>query len=116
MIYHSKKLEKSPVLIFSVKTSLRERAGQTYKWKLLMDIATSKDCLQIKRKYGLSFEVKADFRVGFITTNFYDEITHPQQMGMLNFFDFVYLTKLGNFISPINEFSKILSDLNALYK
>ncbi|WP_448517913.1 BsaWI family type II restriction enzyme [Rhodoflexus sp.] len=116
MIYHNKKLEKAPVLIFSIKTSLRERAGQTYKWKLLMDIATSKDCMQIKQKYGLSFEVKADFRVGFITTNFYDEITQPQQIGMLNFFDFVYLTKSGKFKSPINEFSKIVSDLKTLYK
>jgi type II restriction enzyme len=43
-----------------------------------MDIATSKDCMQIKQKYNLSFEVKADFRVGFITTNFYDEITQLQ--------------------------------------
>lgn len=116
MIYHNKKLEKAPVLIFSIKTSLRERAGQTYKWKLLMDIATSKDCMQIKQKYDLSFEVKADFRVGFITTNFYDEIMQPQQTGMLNFFDFVYLTKSGKFKSPISEFSKIISDLKTLYK
>lgn len=115
MIYHNQKLEKTPVLIFSMKTSLRERAGQTYKWKLLMDIATSKDCTKIKHKYGLSFEVKADFRLGFITTNFYNEITKPQQVGMLNFFDFVYLTKLGEFKPPIAEFSQIVSDLKSLY-
>ncbi len=115
MIYHSKKLEHAPVLIFSMKTSLRERVGQTYKWKLLMDIATSKDCMQIKQKYGLSFDVKADFKVGFITTNFYDEITQPQQIGMLRFFDFVYLTKAGKFQSPICEFSKIVSDLKTIY-
>lgn len=116
MIYHAIKLEKAPVLIFSMKTSLRERAGQTYKWKLLMDIATSKDCTQVKQKYNLSFEIKADFKVGFITTNFYDEITQPQQIGMLNFFDFVYLTKIGNFKSPIKEFSAVVSDLNTMYK
>lgn len=116
MIYHSKRLEKAPVLIFSMKTSLRERVGQTYKWKLLMDIATSQDCVNVKKKYDLSFEVKADFRVGFITTNFYDEITQPQQIGMLNFFDYVYLTKPGVFKSPVNEFSKIVSHLKALYK
>lgn len=116
MVYHSKELEKAPVLIFSIKTSLRERVGQTYKWKLLMDIATSEDCMQIKQKYGLSFKVKADFKVGFITTNFYDEITQPQQIGMLNFFDYVYLTKSGTFKSPINEFSKIVLDLKMIYK
>jgi len=81
-----------------------------------MDIATSKDCTQVKQKYNLSFEIKADFKVGFITTNFYDEITQPQQIGMLNFFDFVYLTKIGNFKSPIKEFSAVVSDLNTMYK
>ncbi|PKQ66024.1 BsaWI family type II restriction enzyme [Raineya orbicola] len=116
MIYHNKRLEKAPILIFSMKTSLRERAGQTYKWKLLMDIATSKDCMQIKRKYGLNFELKTDFRVGFITTNFYNEIMQPQQVGMLNFFDFVYLTKPGKFKPPISEFSAIVSDLKKLYQ
>jgi type II restriction enzyme len=116
MIYHSKELENAPVLIFSIKTSLRERVGQTYKWKLLMEIATSKDCMQIKQKYGLSFAVKANFKLGFITTNFYNEITQPQQIGMLNFFDYVYLTKAGTFKSPINEFAQIVSDLKMLYK
>lgn len=116
MIYHSAKLEHSPVLIFSLKTSWRERAGQTYKWKLLMDIAASQDCLQIKQKYGLGFDVQKDFKIGFITANFYDEITQPQQIGMLKFFDFVYLTKTGKFRPPVKEFSEIVSDLNSLYK
>jgi type II restriction enzyme len=61
-------------------------------------------------------EIENRYYFAPIKNNFERKITHPQQMGMLNFFDFVYLTKLGNFISPINEFSKILSDLNALYK
>ncbi len=116
MIYHSAKLEHSPVLIFSLKTSLRERAGQTYKWKLLMDIAASQDCLQIKQKYGLSFDVQKDFKMGLITANFYDEIMQPQQIGMLKFFDFVYLTKTGKFNPPVKEFSEIVADLKSLYK
>ena len=36
-------------IILSLKTSLRERAGQTYKWKLLMEIATTEN--PIKEKY-----------------------------------------------------------------
>jgi type II restriction enzyme len=55
------------------------------------------------------------YKVGFITTNFYDEITQPQQIGMLNFFDFVYLTKAGQFKSPISQFANIISDLKVLY-
>ena len=34
--------------------------------------------------------------MGLITTNFYDEITSPQQRGLFRFFDHVYLTKPGN--------------------
>lgn len=34
--------------------------------------------------------------VGLITTNFYEEITNPQQVGMLRFFDFVYIAKAGD--------------------
>jgi type II restriction enzyme len=40
-------------MILSLKTSLRERAGQTYKWKLLMEIATSEN--SIKEKYGIFY-------------------------------------------------------------
>lgn len=39
-------------IILSLKTSLRERAGQTYKWKLLMEIANSDST--IKEKYNIS--------------------------------------------------------------
>lgn len=115
MIYHKTELANKPVLIFSMKTSLRERVGQTYKWKLLMDIASSSDCMEVKSKYGLSFQMIADFRVGLITTNFYNEITQPQQIGMLNFFDYVYLTKSGEFQSPIMPFSQIITDLREVY-
>lgn len=38
-------------IILSLKTSLRERAGQTYKWKLLMEIANSDST--IKEKYNI---------------------------------------------------------------
>lgn len=116
LIYHYREPEKYPVIIYSIKTSLRERAGQTYRWKLLMDIVSSNDCKTIKEKYRLTYKAIDNFRVGFITTNFYSEITNPQQKGMLKFFDFVYITKPGKWEKPICEFSKILDDLNAVYR
>jgi type II restriction enzyme len=53
--------------------------------------------------------------VGFITSNFYDEIMQPQQQGMLKFFDYVYLTKPGAWELPVRTFSAIVEDLQALY-
>jgi len=35
-----KEEKKSPLIILSCKTSLRERAGQTYRWKLLLDLSS----------------------------------------------------------------------------
>ncbi|MBI1806579.1 MAG: hypothetical protein HYR76_05955 [Ignavibacteria bacterium] len=96
LIYSKAHTLEKPVIIYSMKTSLRERVGQTYKWKLLMDIATADDCQSIKTKYELSYQAQVNFKVGFITTNFYKEITNPQQQGMLRFFDFVYITKAGD--------------------
>jgi type II restriction enzyme len=115
LIYHYHKPEAYPVIIYSIKTSLRERAGQTYRWKLLMDIVSSKDCKTIKEKYSLTYKAIDNFKVGFITTNFYNEITNPQQKGMLKFFDFVYITKPGKWEKPVCAFSKILDDLNTVY-
>jgi len=115
LVYHYKNPDKYPVLIYSIKTSLRERAGQTYRWKLLMDIATSRDCESIKSKYNLKYESTGKFMVGFITTNFYEEIMNPQQQGMLRFFDFVYITKVGNWENPVKNFSNIIDDLNNIY-
>lgn len=115
LIYYYPKPEKYPVIIYSIKTSFRERAGQTYRWKLLMDIVSSDDCKSIKSKYDLTYKAVDNFKVGFITTNFYNEITKPQQKGMLKFFDFVYITKPGRWEMPISEFSIILDDLNNVY-
>ncbi|MER3524905.1 MAG: hypothetical protein C4326_12865 [Ignavibacteria bacterium] len=98
-----------------MKTSLRKRVGQTYKWKLLMDIATTDDCQSIKAKYELSYQAQVNFKVGPITTNFYQEITNPQQVGMLRFFDFVYITKAGDWGERVRNFSEIVQDLNQIY-
>ena len=42
-------------LFLSLKTSLRERAGQTYKWKLLLEIATTDN--PIKTKYHITYNI-----------------------------------------------------------
>ena len=115
LIYSKGQALQRPVIIYSMKTSLRERVGQTYKWKLLMDIATADDCQSIKAKYELSYEAQVNFKVGLITTNFYEEITNPQQVGMLRFFDFVYITKVGDWGNRVRNFSHIIQDLNQIY-
>lgn len=90
-------------IILSLKTSLRERAGQTYKWKLLMEIATSENT--IKDKYNISYEAKDMPMVCFATVNFYNEINNPQHKGMFKFFDKAFISKpiKTDFISPLSE-------------
>ncbi len=116
LIYSKEHTLQKPVIIYSMKTSLRERVGQTYKWKLLMDIAIANDCQSIKTKYELSYNAQVNFKVGLITTNFYEEITSPQQVGMLRFFDFVYITKVGAWGERVRNFSRVVQDLNQIYE
>jgi len=78
-------------MILSLKTSLRERAGQTYKWKLLMEIATSDN--SIKDKYNIDYNPEKMPLVAFATVNFYDEINNPQHRGMFKFFDKSFIAK-----------------------
>ena len=97
-------------IIMSVKTSLRERAGQTYKWKLLMEIATTENT--IKDKYDIKYEVKNLPLICFVTADFYNEIDSPQLRGMFKFFDKSFVAKpidkelivrLSNLVSFVNE-------------
>lgn len=99
-------------LFLSLKTSLRERAGQTYKWKLLLEIATTDN--PIKTKYHITYNKRNSIPLMcFATTNFYDEIHAPQQKGMLAFFDKTFIAKpieekpliapLAEFITFVNE-------------
>jgi type II restriction enzyme len=78
-------------MIMSLKTSLRERAGQTYKWKLLMEIATTDN--PIKEKYNIDYKATKMPLVAFATVNFYDEINNPQHKGMFKFFDKSFIAK-----------------------
>ncbi len=97
-------------IILSLKTSLRERAGQTYKWKLLMEIATTEN--SIKEKYNIEYNPKNMPLVCFATVNFYDEINNLQHRGMFKFFDNSFIGKpintdfinsLSNLIDYVNE-------------
>ncbi|TLD82660.1 hypothetical protein LS70_006735 [Helicobacter sp. MIT 11-5569] len=90
-------------IILSLKTSLRERAGQTYKWKLLMEIANTES--SIKTKYDISYNPPILPLVCFATVNFYNEINNPQHRGMFKFFDCAFIGKniqTGDFIKPLS--------------
>ena len=78
-------------MILLLKTSLRERAGQTYKWKLLMEIARS--CSEVKEKYNIKYNPSNTPIVAFATVNFYNEINNPQHRGMFKFFDKSFIAK-----------------------
>lgn len=97
-------------MIISLKTSLRERAGQTYRWKLLLEIATTDNA--IKDKYNISYDSNEMPIVCFATINFYDEINSPQHRGMLKFFDksfigkpvdYEFIARLSTLINYANE-------------
>jgi len=96
--------ELKTLMITSLKTSLRERAGQTYKWKLLLEIATTNN--SIKDKYNITYPLQKTPLVCFATVNFYNEINNPQHRGMFKFFDKSFIGK------PIK--SDFIDNLSAL--
>ena len=103
--------ETQKIIILSVKTSLRERAGQSYRWKLLLDIANAKND-ELRKKYNISYQSNQKLYFCFATINFYNEINQPQQRGMLKFFDASFIAK-----SSINSnFIRNLSDINNFIK
>lgn len=98
-------------LILSLKTSLRERAGQTYKWKLLMEIANAES--SIKEKYDISYNPPILPLVCFATVNFYNEINNPQHRGMFKFFDCAFIGKniqTRDFIKPLSHLIDYISE------
>jgi type II restriction enzyme len=97
-------------MILSLKTSLRERAGQTYKWKLLMEIATSDN--PIKEKYNIDYNPEKMPLVGFATVNFYNEINNPQHRGMFKFFDKSFIAKNvdADFIARMSTLPKYINE------
>jgi len=111
---------KSPLVICSCKTSLRERAGQTYRWKLLLYLATANpkhlqkypDCPI--NKLNIQYKKDRTVHVAMITADFYDEANQPQQRGMFKFFDGVFLSKQKK-ITGLDKLSAIIKWLNKIY-
>jgi|LFRM01.1.fsa_nt_gb type II restriction enzyme len=117
----------SPIINFSCKTSLRERAGQTYRWKLLVDLATC-NCEHIAcnpncpaNKYNLQYEKSRKIYICFVTSDLYNEINNPQISGMFTFFDFAFITKTEKELehcegtNQIAQFDKVVEFINQVY-
>ncbi|NJN73078.1 MAG: hypothetical protein HC799_09865 [Limnothrix sp. RL_2_0] len=94
-------------IILSLKTSMRERAAQTYKWKLLLEIANDENS-KVREKYDIRYDVEKTPLICFVTVNFYNEINNPQQRGMLKFFDRAFLAKE---LSSPSDFIRPMSDI-----
>lgn len=105
-LFENKEIDKC--MILSLKTSLRERAGQTYKWKLLMEIASSDN--EIKKKYNIKYSPDKFPTIAFATVNFYNEINNPQHRGMFKFFDKSFIAKNidATFISRMSSIVEYL--------
>lgn len=111
----------SPIMNFSCKTSCRERAGQTYKWKLLSDLASC-DCEHKEGNdkcpvniYQLDYSLRRKIKVCFVTADFYDEISQPQIAAMFNFFDYSYVAKPTSSITTIKPLETVIDDINSCY-
>ncbi len=119
MIYKEEK--DTPAVIYSCKTSLRERAGQTYRWKLLVDAAS---CISLckhepncrLKQLDISYESERPIRVGFITADLYGEINQPQHRGMFKFFDYAYNTNNNTTVETVKTLDHIINDLRDLYQ
>ena len=108
----------SPIMNFSCKTSSKERAGQTYKWKLLSDLASCECDHKIGNDkcpvniYHLEYAPQRKIKVCFITADFYDEIAQPQIAAMFNFFDYSYVAKPTSSITTIKPLESVIDDIN----
>ena len=113
-----KEPEDAPIMICSCKTSLRERAGQTYRWKLLMDMAMchcehDEGCPM--NKYDLKYEPGREILVTLITGDFYNERNSAQQRGMFTFFDHVFVSQTIEEFANVQMLSRIIDILNGIY-
>ena len=113
--------DTSPIINYSCKTSCRERAGQTYKWKLLSDLATC-NCDHIEdnencpvKKYRLDYQPRRKIYCCFITADFYNELNNPQIAAMFNFFDYSYIAKETSPSTRIKTLSNIINDINNIF-
>lgn len=107
------------ITMFSCKTSLRERAGQTYRWRLLMDMALC-DCTHEKgcpmHRYDLHYEPDRDILLSLVTADFYDERESAQQKGTFTFFDNVFVTREVDNRGNVGRLSGVIDTLNDVYR
>jgi len=120
LIYSSNDIN-SPIINFSCKTSCRERAGQTYKWKLLSDIATC-NCEHKATTancpaniYNLDYHPQRNIKMCFVTSDFYNEIEQPQIAGMFRFFDQSFVAKPNRNNGFIKSFENVIDYINSIY-
>lgn len=113
--------DDSPIMNFSCKTSCRERAGQTYKWKLLCDLATCQcqraegmpNCLAAR--YHLTYKPTHPIITCFVTADFYDEICNPQISAMFRFFDHSYLAKPIPLAKGVQALDCVIDTINRTF-
>lgn len=103
-----------PMVILSVKTSLRERGAQTAMWRLLIDIAASEDCASLRKKYHLKIAegnliILEQVRVGFVVADLYEESGQTQIRGLSKLVDFYYVTMPNE--HRFSQFVDVLEDL-----
>lgn len=76
----------SPILIFSCKTSLRERLAQSGMWKIIYETA-GHDCSDTDcptHNYSFSGTLDRDIYLGFITMDWYDEVERNDIVDMMD--------------------------------
>lgn len=122
IVYSSDESGSSPILVFSCKTSCRERAGQTYKWKLMCDIATC-SCEHKSYTpscpaniYNIAYRPRKTIKTCFVTTDFYNELSNPQISAMFNFFDYSYIGKTTSPNEKIHPLDTIVDDINTIFR
>lgn len=110
-----------PIMNFSCKTSCRERAGQTYKWKLLCDLATchcdhkegNPNCPATK--YNLTYAPNCQILTCFVTSDFYNELSNPQISAMFHFFDYAYIAKTTSPSANVQILESVVDDINRAF-
>lgn len=112
---------EKPIMNFSCKTSCRERAGQTYKWKLMCDLATC-NCDHKEgnpncpvTRYNLTYTPSRQILTCFATTDFYDELGNPQINAMFNFFDYSYIAKTTSPSESVSILEMVVDDINQVF-
>lgn len=121
VIVYAPEGNNSPIMNFSCKTSCRERAGQTYKWKLMCDLATcncdhkggNPNCPVTK--YNLAYSPSRQILTCFATTDFYNELGNPQISAMFHFFDYAYIAKTTSPSDSVSILETVVDDINQVF-